>query len=232
MTSVDSPPNETNWLPSICHHPHSLLPPFHFGYRCIVYTGTLIFSHRLNDLSPSFSELLYIPHSDYLHDEIQDRIVPLYCTRNAINTILSSRLKNTNLWQIGNGVLEVVDVDNVLNELHVFEVCRDDDVQKRHSETRSRRALSVKIGFIKNPHHCHWSKSILRGLGKRTRALDVLFTAEHGLDKLGVVQVIEPWRDISREKILEHGDGCLRRVEYTYAAFYIYSAFSYFGFFI
>ena len=70
-------------------------------------------------------------------------------------------------------------------------------------------------------------KSILRGLGKRTRALNVLFTAEHGLDKLGVV--IELWRDISREMILEHGDGCLRRVKNTYAAFYIYSAFSYFA---
>ena len=77
------------------------------------------------------------------------------------------------------------------------------------------------------------NESILRGLGKRTRALNffpLLFAADHGLDKLGVV--IESWRDISREMILEHGDGCLRRVKYTYAAFYIYSAFSYFGFFI
>ena len=47
-------------------------------------------------------------------------------------------------------------------------------------------------------------ESILRGLGKRTRALNffpLLFAADHGLDKLGVV--IESWRDISREMILE-----------------------------
>ena len=67
--------------------------------------------------------------------------------------------------------------------------------------------ISVNVGFIKNPHHCLWRyvrESILQGLGKRTRALNVfplLFAADHGLDKLGVV--IESWRDISREMILE-----------------------------
>jgi hypothetical protein len=45
--------------------------------------------------------------------------------------------------------------------------------------------------------------SILRGLAKRTRPLNVfplLFAAEHGLGKLGVA--IELWGDISREMIL------------------------------
>jgi hypothetical protein len=46
-------------------------------------------------------------------------------------------------------------------------------------------------------------ESILRGLAKRTRPLNVLpllFGAEHELRKLGVV--IEPWGDISREIIM------------------------------
>jgi hypothetical protein len=80
-----------------------------------------------------------------------------------------------------------------------LEFAMADDVQNRYLESRSRRALVGLFG--KGWVHQEFSllpwkirETVPRGLAKRTRPLNIfqlLFAAEHGLGKLGVV--IEPW---------------------------------------
>ena len=79
------------------------------------------------------------------------------------------------------------------------------DVKNQHLERGSRRALVGLFGEGWNSllylRKC--VKVYSKRLGKRTTPLNIfalLFTAEHGLGKFGVL--IEPWGDISEEMIL------------------------------
>ena len=80
------------------------------------------------------------------------------------------------------------------------------DVKNQHLERGFRRALVGLFGegwvhqevASLSPK---MRKSILKGLSKRMTSLSIfalLFAAEHGLGKLGVL--IEPWGDISKER--------------------------------
>ena len=79
------------------------------------------------------------------------------------------------------------------------------DVKNQHLERGSRRALVGLFGEGWNLllYLRKYVKVYSKGLGKRTTPLNIfalLFAAEHGLGKLGVL--IEPWGDISEEMIL------------------------------
>ena len=197
----DEPP--TLNLPSPPFTPASL--HFTLGF---MYTGTLIFSHRSYDLSTAFAILraaLYLS-LDSLHDEIQARIVQemLHGLYHAFIPFEEYERLTNGKWGTGGCRCRQC----ARRVPRVLEFALADDVQNRHLESGSRRALVGLFGegwvhqeFSSLPLKIR--ESILRGLGKRTRPLNIfplLFAAEHGLGKLGVV--IEPWGDISREMIL------------------------------
>ena len=197
----DEPP--TLNLPSPPFTPASL--HFTLGF---MYTGTLIFSHRSYDLSTAFAILraaLYLSLNS-LHDEIQARIVQemLHGLYHAFIPFDEYERLTNGKWGTGGCRCRQC----ARRVPRVLEFALADDVQNRHLESGSRRALVGLFGegwvhqeFSSLPLKIR--ESILRGLGKRTRPLNVfplLFAAEHGLSKLGVV--IEPWGDISREMIL------------------------------
>ena len=190
-------------LPSPPFTPASL--HFTLGF---MYTGTLIFSHRSYDLSTAFAILraaLYLS-LDSLHDEIQARIVQemLHGLYHAFIPFDEYERLTNGKWGTGGCRCRQC----ARRVPRVLEFALADDVQNRHLESGSRRALVGLFGegwvhqeFSSLPLKIR--ESILRGLGKRTRPLNIfplLFAAEHGLGKLGVV--IEPWGDISREMIL------------------------------
>ena len=197
----DEPP--TLNLPSPPFTPASL--HFTLGF---MYTGTLIFSHRSYDLSTAFAILraaLYLSLNS-LHDEIQARIVQemLHGLYHAFIPFEEYERLTNGKWGTGGCRCRQC----ARRVPRVLEFALAEDVQNRYLESGSRRALVGLFG--EGWVHQEFSSlplkirdSILRGLAKRTRPLNVfplLFAAEHGLGKLGVV--IEPWGDISREMIL------------------------------
>ena len=197
----DEPP--TFNLPSPPFTPASL--HFTLGF---MYTGTLIFSHRSYDLSTAFAILraaLYLS-LDSLHDEIQARIVQemLHGLYHAFIPFEEYERLTNGKWGTGGCRCRQC----ARRVPRVLEFALAEDVQNRYLESGSRRALVGLFGegwvnqeFSALPLKIR--ETILRGLAKRTRPLNVfplLFAAEHGLGKLGVV--IEPWGDISREMIL------------------------------
>ena len=197
----DEPP--TLNLPSPPFTPASL--HFTLGF---IYTGTLIFSHRSYDLSTAFAILraaLYLSLNS-LHDEIQARIVQemLHGLYHAFIPFEEYERLTNGKWGTGGCRCRQC----ARRVPRVLEFALAEDVQNRYLESGSRRALVGLFG--EGWVHQEFSSlplkirdSILRGLAKRTRPLNVfplLFAAEHGLGKLGVV--IEPWGDISREMIL------------------------------
>jgi BTB/POZ domain len=197
----DEPP--TLNLPSPPFTPASL--HFTLGF---MYTGTLIFSHRSYDLSTAFAILraaLYLSLNS-LHDEIQARIVQemLHGLYHAFIPFEEYERLTNGKWGTGGCRCRQC----ARRVPRVLEFALAEDVQNRYLESGSRRALVGLFGegwvhqeFSSLPLKIR--ESLLRGLAKRTRPLNVfplLFAAEHGLGKLGVV--IEPWGDISREMIM------------------------------
>ena len=190
-------------LPSPPFTPASL--HFTLGF---IYTGTLIFSHRSYDLSTAFAILrasLYLSLSS-LHDEIQARIVQemLHGLFHAFIPFEEYERLTSSKW--GTGGCRCRQCARRVPRVLEFAIA--DDVKNQHLERGSRRALVGLFGegwvhqeFSSLPLKIR--ETILRGLSKRTTPLNIfplLFAAEHGLGKLGVV--IEPWGDISREMIL------------------------------
>jgi BTB/POZ domain len=190
-------------LPSPPFTPASL--HFTLGF---MYTGTLIFSHRSYDLSTAFAifrAALYLSLPS-LQDEIQARIVQemLHGLFHAFIPFEEYERLTNGKWGTGGCRCRQC----ARRVPRVLEFALADDVKNQHLERGSRRALVGLFG--EGWVHQEFSSlpikirdSILRGLAKRTTPLNIfplLFAAEHGLSKLGIV--IEPWGDISREMIL------------------------------
>ena len=190
-------------LPSPPFTPASL--HFTLGF---MYTGTLIFSHRSYDLSTAFAILraaMYLSLTS-LEDEIQARIVQemLHGLFHAFIPFEEYERLTNGKWGTGGCRCRQC----ARRVPRVLEFALADDVKNQHLERGSRRALVGLFG--EGWVHQEFSSlplktrdTILRGLGKRTTPLNIfplLFAAEHGLSKLGVV--IEPWGDISREMIM------------------------------
>ena len=208
-----------SWPPSIKQQPGAEplvlnlpSPPFtpaslHFTLG-FMYTGTLIFSHRSYDLSTAFAILraaIYLSLTS-LEDEIQARIVQemLHGLFHAFIPFEEYERLTSGKWGTGGCRCRQC----ARRVPRVLEFALADDVKNQHLERGSRRALVGLFG--EGWVHQEFSSlplkirdTILRGLAKRTTPLNIfplLFAAEHGLSKLGVV--IEPWGDISREMIL------------------------------